>query len=107
MRERVGERDTGHGSALLARFGHGPGPAWWHARRRGGGACDLTCPCAAERPSHAGEGEREGVGEGERERGSGRGLHAGNGGSACIAGHRGVEVLVAGREVGAAPGDER
>ena len=39
------------------------------ARRRGGGARDLACPCAAERPSHAGEGKREGVGE----RGSGRG----------------------------------
>ena len=48
------------------------GEAFTHrrrARRRGGGARDLACPCAAERPSHAGEGEREGVGE----RGSGRG----------------------------------
>ena len=54
MRERVGERDTGHGSALLARFGHGPGPTWWRARRRGGGARDLARCCAAERPSHAG-----------------------------------------------------
>ena len=58
------------------------------ARWRGGGARDLACPCAAERPSHAGEGEREGVGERERERGSGRGLHAGDGGSACVAGWR-------------------
>jgi len=49
--EREGERDTGHGGALLARSGHGPRPAWWRARRRGGGARDLARCCAAERPS--------------------------------------------------------
>ena len=124
--EREGERDTGHGGALLARSGHGPRPAWWRARRRGGGARDLARCCAAEKPSHAGGArdgevvaratsivptprrglhtparEREREWERERERGSRRGLHAGDGGSACVA------VLVAGREVGAAPGDER
>jgi len=57
--EREGERDTGHGGALLARSGHGPGPAWWRARRRGGGARDLARCCATERPSHAG-GARDG-----------------------------------------------
>jgi len=57
--EREGERDTGHGGALLARSGHGPRPAWWRARRRGGGARDLARCCAAERPSHAG-GARDG-----------------------------------------------
>ena len=48
--EREGERDTGHGGALLARSGHGPRPAWWRARRRGGGARDLACPCHRNRP---------------------------------------------------------
>ena len=115
--EREGERDTGHGGALLARSGHDGEvvaratlldaaprrglhtPAaraterWWRARPR----LSLRRREAFTRR----RGRERGSGRGrERERGSGRGLHAGDGGSACVAGR---EV----GEVGAAPGDER